>query len=59
MLIIWATGKKTKSDPTFRNWARANLILAIIAVVASILITLLGGSLLAGLLLGSGEIPLE
>lgn len=40
MLIIWATGKKTKSDPTFRNWARSILLMGIIAGAAYLIFTL-------------------
>ena len=55
MMFVWAFGDKTKADPTFRNWARANLVLVLIAVIASVLMVALG---IAGIL-GAGGIPME
>lgn len=31
MLFVWAFGEETKADPTFRNWARTQLIVGLIA----------------------------
>lgn len=33
MLCIWAFGSESKKNPTFRNWARAQFVIAIIGVV--------------------------
>ena len=33
MLLVWSFGGKTKADPTFRNWARAQFILLLIGLV--------------------------
>ena len=55
LMLVWAFGDKTKADPTFRNWARANLVLVLIAVIASVLMVALG---IAGIL-GSGAFPME
>lgn len=47
MLLIWSFGDKSKSDPTFRNWARAELLLMVIAAVLSFVLTIVvGGSLI-------------
>ena len=36
MVFIWAFGEKTKSDPTFRNWARLLLISELYVIIFSI-----------------------
>ena len=45
-LLVWAFGADSKKDPTFRNWARAQFTMMILAVVAifalAVLIVLLG-----------------
>ena len=38
MLLVWACGDKTKSDPTFRNWARAQLVIAIISAILGVIL---------------------
>ena len=48
MLFVWEFGEKTKSDLTFRNWARAQLVVMLIAIVPVILLfSALTGALLA------------
>jgi uncharacterized membrane protein YvbJ len=37
MLFVWAFGGGSKKDPTFRSWARAQLILVLIGVILVIL----------------------
>ena len=36
LLCIWAFGNESKKDPTFRNWARAQFAMMIIALVLSV-----------------------
>ena len=36
MLFVWAFGKKTLANRTFRNWARALLLVQVIVYVVSI-----------------------
>ena len=38
LLLVWSFGNDTKSHPTFRNWARAQLILEVIAVVVIVVL---------------------
>ena len=38
LLLIWAFGDGSKNDPTFRNWARAQLIIMIIVTVLSVVL---------------------
>ena len=33
MQLVWAFGAKTKSDPTFRNWARTVLLIEVLSIV--------------------------
>lgn len=33
MLLVWAFGDGTKNNPTFRNWARAQLLIYVIGFV--------------------------
>ena len=42
MLFIWS-GDKTKED-TFRNWAKAQLIIMLIAVILTVIVTVLFGA---------------
>jgi len=35
MMFVWAFGEKTKADPTFRNWAKAELLILLIATILS------------------------
>lgn len=37
MLLVWSFGDSTKANPTFRNWARAQLLVYVIVFVASFL----------------------
>lgn len=37
MLLVWSFGYSTKANPTFRNWARAQLLVYVIVFVASFL----------------------
>ena len=36
LLCIWAFGDGSKNDPTFRNWARAQLVIMVIGFVLSV-----------------------
>ena len=50
MLFVWAFGEGTKEDPTFRNWARAELVIMVIAfVLAMIAVFAMMGGLLGSL----------
>ena len=41
MLLIWAFGHKTDNDKTFKNWAKAQLIMAFfITIAASLLLVI-------------------
>jgi prepilin signal peptidase PulO-like enzyme (type II secretory pathway) len=44
MLCIWAFGSDTKSNPTFRNWARAQFIILVIGIVLVVLFCILVAS---------------
>ena len=33
MLLVWAFGDGTKSDPTFRSWAKSQLLLGVLGVI--------------------------
>lgn len=33
MLLVWSFGKKTKANPTFRNWARMIFFVGLISVL--------------------------
>lgn len=35
MLFVWAFGEKTKNNLTFRNWAKAQLLIMVIVTVLS------------------------
>lgn len=43
MLFVWAFGDKTRQNPTFRNWAKSQLLIMVLAMVLStiMLITIL------------------
>lgn len=41
LLFIWAFSSKTKSNPTFKNWARAQLIFVLFGVILSIVMIVL------------------
>ena len=55
VILLVLAFKKERTNDTIRNWARANLVIALIAVIAVVLITALG---IAGIL-GAGGIPME
>ena len=40
-ILVWAFGEETKKDPTFRNWARAQILVSVLAVVAIVLLAIL------------------
>ena len=40
LLFVWAFGGKTKSDLTFRSWARTSLLLIAIIMTISLLYTM-------------------
>jgi len=46
MLLVWAFGNKTKADPTFRNWARSVLVIALISIVLSVVLLIIAGPVL-------------
>lgn len=50
MLLVWAFGNKTKDDPTFRNWARSILVIALISLVLSVVLVLIAGPTLLAIL---------
>lgn len=38
MLFVWAFGHKTDNDRTFKNWAKAELIIMLISIILSVLL---------------------
>ena len=37
MLFVWAFSDKTKNDRTFKNWAKAQLVIMLISIVLSMI----------------------
>lgn len=50
LLCIWAFGAESKSNPTFRNWARSQFVIMVIAVVLSIAFAIISIFLLGSML---------
>lgn len=42
-LLVWAFGSESKKDPTFRSWARAQILVMVIAV--GLVVALVGATL--------------
>ena len=40
MLFVWAFGDKTRENPTFRNWAKAQLLVMVIVSIISIVLVI-------------------